>query len=340
MSDISLLPEELRKKEETEKQPASKQAPDAVSDLKFYVPAEEGEDIEIIEVDEGEVEQVLANEPALAKVAYYVTNFFEDLKTKLVQPRAIPPPPKLPPQFFKPPVPPPKGEVPAPAPPGVPGKPKIAPFAQAPKRVRVIRRVRKPVRVSFVSDEQLRYMRIDVARRRFTLILTSVVFFVLLAGGYGILWYKLRASRDGLAQVNARVATAQNGITAQLDAWSNFKNLEPKLKVLATLLNSHVHVSRFLSSIEAATLPSVYYRSLSLSADGKANMFVVADSLDSAAGQVTALQMSPVVGSVDATTYTMTYDETLGTLKSVEFQVGLALSGSAFGAQTTSTAAK
>ena len=88
-SDISLLPEELRKKEEALKTSAKQEPPkDEGSGMKFFIPAEEGEDIEVIEVDEGEIDQVLAGEPTLTKLAFYATNFFEELKSKLFKPPA------------------------------------------------------------------------------------------------------------------------------------------------------------------------------------------------------------------------------------------------------------
>jgi len=205
--NISLLPEELRKKEDALKKNEQPEKPAKNgSELNFFIPAEEGEDIEIIEVDEGEIEQVLANEPFVTRFAYHVTTFFEELKAKLFQPRETEAPPKLPPQFFKPPTPTapvraiqpaatiaptkaPPGTVPAAAkaapvtgvaPSTIPAAPtpapvapfsskplakvQITPFAKTPRRVRVIKRVRKPLRVSFVSAEDLKLLRVDIPK--------------------------------------------------------------------------------------------------------------------------------------------------------------------------------
>ncbi len=128
MSDeISLLPSELRKKEEALKHPgASKNAP-AGSELDFSVPKEEEEDIEVIEIDEGEIEQVLESEPFLTRVAYKFGAAIEDLKNRFFQPPVSEAPPKLPPQFFTPPPvkakAPPKAEVQSALEPGKPGLP-------------------------------------------------------------------------------------------------------------------------------------------------------------------------------------------------------------------------
>ena len=70
MSDISLLPEEMRGKEKAEEsKPQS--APVAESGLKMHVPSMEvDEDIEIIEVDEGDLAAVLSEEPFMTKFTY------------------------------------------------------------------------------------------------------------------------------------------------------------------------------------------------------------------------------------------------------------------------------
>ena len=365
-SDISLLPEDLRKKEEALRTSA-KQEPskEEGQGMKFFIPAEEDEDIEIIEVDEGEIDQVLAGEPTLTKLAFYATSFIEDLKTKLFKPRAVEAPPKLPPQFFKPPVPKPavpeapavpagKAELtPVPeaapkatplggmavattsaagAPAGMVPRPKaqIAPFPVAPRRVRVIRRVRKPVRVSFVSDEDLRLMHIDVRKRQFAFALTIVLFLVLGGGGYALLNWQKSQAQEKLRQADAQYFEVERNINEKLKAWSTFQSLEPKLKTLAGLLDKHVSPTQLLNELEKTTLPTVYYESFTVTADRKVTLSVVADSLETAAKQMVVFNKADFVKKADASSYLLTYDpKDKSRIVGVNFQLALTLADNA-----------
>ena len=376
-ADISLLPEGLRKKEETLKGVAPQEPPkEEAADMHFFIPKEEGEDIEVIEVDEGELDQVLAGEPTLTKFAFYATNLIDDIKSRLFKPKPIVAPPKVPPQFFKaPPVKPPSAvgakpgapspagaaapampavgapkpeagkaptpslltmmQAPAPGKPGGTGatgraKAQIAPFAVAPRRVRVIKRVRKPVRVSFVSEEETRLMHVDVKKRRFTFIIMTVLFIVLLAGGYELLDYQRQQAQASLDQANAQLAQVNGDISEKLKVWSSFQNLEPKLKALAGLLDQHVSPTQLLDDLENNTLPTVSYDTFSLATDGKVTLSVTADSLETAAKQVLVFQTAPFVKTVDASNYAIDYNPKDKTaVMDVKFQVVLTLADDA-----------
>jgi len=356
--EISLLPEGLRGKEQELKKA---EAPQSAPELKFSMPSEEGEDIEVIEVDEGEIEQVLASEPLLTRVAYKVTTFLDGLKAKLFQPNLPPPPPKLPPQFFAPPpakpigapiaapgisgpkpVPAAGGSVPVAAKTGAPTpglqplaagtKPKaqIMPATTAPRRVRVIRRVRKPLRVSFVSDEDLKLLHIDIPKRRFTFITAVIFFSLLIGGGYALLRVQLQGANDGLRAAKARMSDIQQQITQKQGTWTTFQDLEPRLKALVLLLNEHVSPTYLLSLIEKNTLPTVSYSSFSLTPDGKVTLAVTADSLEAAAGQVATFQKAGFITKVDAPAYVVGYpNQDAPKPDNVTFQVSLSLSDTA-----------
>lgn len=348
MSDeISLLPEELRKKEEVLKH-TSPPPPEAKGqDLRFSVPKEEGEDIEVIEIDEGEVDQVLESEPPLTRFIYKVSAAFDDMRQKLFQPRAVEPPPKLPPQFFTPPpkkplpgAPPTAAAVGAPTPAPAVGaaalaageKPKarVVPFEKVPRRVRVIKRIRKPVRVSFVSEEDLRLMRVDIPKRRFTFITVTILFAVLLGGSWYLLDQQKQAAASELSKADKQLGDLRRAVQEKQAAWTSFQDLEPRLKALAGLLRQHVSANRLLESIETYTLPTVAYQSMSLSADRRVTLLVVADSFETAAGQVATFQKAPFVKKIEAAGYTATYDPPDSYVpKSVEFQAVLTLSDDA-----------
>jgi len=331
-SDISFLPDDLRgKEEELKKQPPP--PPKAAEDLKMHLPSSEEESIEIIEVDEGEISEVLAGEPAITRILFRTQAFFQELFDKLFRPHAEEPPPKLPPQFFKPPpagVKPVGGLVPLggakqPAPAAAPsgiqaivsaaGKPgeaklkaRIMPEAQAPRRVRVIKRVRKPVRVSFLEDEELR-LQAGIPKRRFTLIVTALVFIALLGGSGALLWWQGDRAKTNLADVQSQVATVESRIKEQQGAWATFQNLEPRLTALGTLLNGHVATTKVFYALENNTVPDVSYSSFTYSPDGHVALAATAASFQSAARQIVAFRQSGIATDVQAMGFQATYDD-------------------------------
>ncbi len=340
MPDISLLPEELRKKEEQLKQTTPPPKPAPSSELKFSVPPEEGEDVEVIEIDEGEIEQVLANEPFFTRTVFRIESFFHDLTAKLFAPKGEEPPPKLPPHFFVPPA---KkiaqvadvgahavrpttaaGEAPKP-------KARIIPAAEAPRRVRVIKRIRKPVRVSFVSEESLRILHIDVGKRRFTFIAMTILFAVILAGGTVALSQLQDGATADLNAANAQLADVRKNIAEKNRLWSTFQDLEPRLKALTALLNTHMSPTRLLERLEGATLPTVQYNLFTLTPDKKITLGVLTNSFDSAARQIVAFQQSGFVQRVEGSGYAALYgDNASPSPTTVAFQLTLTLSDNAF----------
>jgi hypothetical protein len=360
-SDISLLPEGMRKHEETIKH-VEPQQKEPAQDLRFSVPLEEGEDVEVIEIDEGEVDQVLAGEPLLTQVAFRVSSFIDGIKAKLMQPQISEPPPKLPPQFFKPPapkpVPPPapvvkpkppttapsampavappapKPIAPLPASPVAAARPKpkarVIPSEKTPKRVRVIRRIRKPLHVSFVSEDDIRMLRVDVPKRQFTFFVMLSVFLVALVGGWFALSQLQIMANKGLTNVHGQLTELESQIAEKQNTWSLFTTLEPRLRALGTLLDAHVSPTSLLQRIEQITLPSVSYDSFTMTQDLRVSLSVSADSFEDAARQVVAFQKADFVKSVAVSGYSADY-EADGSFqpKNVRFQITLQLSPTA-----------
>ena len=378
--DISFLPDELRKKEqELQKKQPTTSAP--VSDgMKFSVPRAEEDDVDIIEIDEGDVDQVLSQEPFLARTYYRATTAIKDFWHRVSDIQADEPPPKLPPQFFTPPVkkiiPPPVAPVPsslpvskvptqAPTPvshaletktvvePEAPvihapsliapeqihtAKPVLQPFDHVPRRVRVIRRVRKPLRVSFVSSEDLRSMRIDVSRRKFTFVMTLLICSVVLSGGT---WYAnvlAQEAHNELQKAITQITELDQSIKNKESQWSQFATLEPRLIVLKKLLDGHVSPTRMFDLIEQSTLPTVSYQSMILTPDHKVMLATTADSFESASAQVELFSKVPFVSSADAGSYAVKYaTPESSVVSSIDFQLQLTLTDQAWHASVVSS---
>lgn len=342
-NDISLLPEELRQREEGFR--SSREVPEdpahSSKEIKFSVPAEDQDDMEVIEIDEGEVDQVLAGEPWPSKIFYRLTSWVADAKHALLEPHAFVPPPKSPPQFFTPPVPKTSARPPASSVASVNGsvpsttssaktKATITPFASAPKRIRVVKRIRKPVHVSFISEAEMQLSRVDVGKRRFTLVFFMIFFVCALGVSAYALNIQRVAAHEALVKADAQFADVTGQIQAKQSRWSAFQDLEPRLKALNGLLNAHVSPNRLFQEIETHTLPTVFYGSLSLTPDKRVTLVTSADSLSSAAAQIAAFEAASFVKKVEVSGYSLKYDPPDAPVPArVDFQIILTLADEA-----------
>ncbi|HWQ99924.1 MAG TPA: hypothetical protein VN397_03710 [Candidatus Methylomirabilis sp.] len=360
MPDISLLPENLRGREsqETKVRPAPSTEQGA---LKMHVPASTAEeDVEIIEVDESELGVILAEEPLLTRLTYQVSTAFDSLKSRLFKKDEVPPP-KAPPQFFTPPKPglvtkatppvlPPSARLapgapgavaPAPAGAGIQlsrlqsgpaarSKARIMPQAEVPKRVRVIKRVRKSVRVSLIPAEELALLSVDVGRRKWTLSVLTLLFAAIVMGGYALLQSRLSAVQATHAGLDREVETTRGETKKKQMQWTTYQDLQPRLALLDDILKNHMVISRVLDFLETRTLPDVSYRTASLSPNGTLTLDVLAGSFRSAARQLVSFEQSSLVKTVDATAFTAEQDGTTGKIKQVTFQLLLSLDSAPF----------
>lgn len=302
--------------------------------LAMHVPeAAADEDIEIIEVDEGDLAAVLSDEPFMTRFTYKLSATIDKIKDQLFKKKEEAPPAKLPPQFFKPPKP---GLVTKAAlvTPGVkpgakppePGKPKarIIPEEGVPRRVRVIRRVKKPVRVSLISAEELASLSIDVGKRKWTFAVTMFVFATIIGAGYYLITQQMDEAHMRLTDVQNQLMESRGTIVAQQETWSQYEDLQDRLTVLDDVLDKHIVISRMFDFLELRTLPSVAYRTAAWSTDGDLILDVITDSYDSAARQLIAFEQSDTVVSVEATSFSAqasTGDEGGGGSMEVNFQL-------------------
>lgn len=316
MSDISLLPEGLRGKEQSAQQhkPTPAQEP---SGLKMHVPdSAADEDIEIIEVDESDLGTILADEPLFTRLSYQLSAALDHLKETVFSKAGVPPP-KLPPQFFTPP----KqglvsrsgaltqpvaggasragGATPPPAGTAYP-RARITPQADTPRRVRVIRRVRKPVRISLLSAEEMELIHIDVPKRQWTMGVCIVLFSAIIASGYWLLSSRVAEAEGALAVITQDLTLTRVSITGRENIWSQYRDLQRRLTLLDEILNRHTLVSRVFDFLEKQTLPEVSYLSADISIDGAIALDVVADSYESAAKQLVAYHQSPIVEEAES----------------------------------------
>lgn len=309
MADISLLPDQMRGKEEEVRPKKPTEKTTSAGGLKMHVPeAGVDEDIEIIEVDEGDLPAVLSDEPFMTRLTYRISSALDKLKYKLFGKKPAVPPPKLPPQFFKPPK---AGLVTKPptplkaGAPEAPGKPKarITPREEVPRRVRVIKRVRRPVRVSLISAEELAALSVDVGKRKWTISVVAFLFIAIIAAGYYLINEQVGESRSRLASVTDQLNDMRALIQERQQDWKQYEDLQERLTLLNDVLNKHIMISRMFDFLELRTLPTVAYRSATWSEDGQLVLDVICDSYDSAARQLVAFDNSETVLNAEATSF-------------------------------------
>jgi len=313
MSDISFLPEDLRSTEASVQKQKSVPPPVDAAVLRMHVPVSTAdEDIEIIEVDESELGAILADEPFFTRFSYQLSLAFDSLRQKMTR-RQSALPAKLPPQFFSPPK---SGLVTTSASGGMNGRgestgtpgsfksrARITPLTDVPRRVRVIRRVRKPVRISLLSAEELLAYQVNVPNRQWTLAVSTVLFILVIGGGYWLLSTRVNEANGTLAALNAELDIARAEIRTKETTWSTYRDLERRLTTLNTLLNSHMVMTRTLDFLEKSTVPEVYYQSATFSPDGLISLDAIADSFESAARQMVVLERHPAVKYAEALSF-------------------------------------
>jgi hypothetical protein len=187
------------------------------------------------------------------------------------------------------------------------------------------------VRVSFLEDEDLR-LAADIPRRRFTIIVTAVVFIALFGGSATLLWWQGDRAIENLASVDGQIMDIKTKIDERQSAWNQYQDLEPRLKALGVLLDRHVAPTRIFYGLESNTVPDVSYSAFTLAPDGRVTLSATAASFESAARQVVALRKSGLTSDVQAMGYQATYDAKTGALQGVTFQIALTLAPSVMNA--------
>jgi hypothetical protein len=311
MPDISLLPEEMRGREQEKKEEKHAQSVKA-GGLTMHVPeAAPDEEIEIIEVDEGDLAVILSDEPFMTRMTYKLSLAFDKFKDKYLKKKEAAPPPKLPPQFFRPPKPglvskakpAAPGAKPSPAAPAFRSKARIVPQEFVPRRVRVIRRVKRPVRVSLISAEELALLAVNVRKRRWTFAVAMFVFAAIVVAGHVLLSGHLNDARRQLADAERQRDEILADMEERKEKWSAYEDLEDRLTILDGILDGHVVISRLFDFLELRTLPSVAYRTATWSSEGDLVLDVVTDSYDSAARQLVAFEETETVKGIEATSF-------------------------------------
>lgn len=328
MSDISFLPSSLREKEEELKKESLKTAPTGV--VSMHVPETEEEDVEIIEVDASEVDQMLIGEPIYTRLYYKASLWFDSFREKYLSPRPEERPAKAPPQFFKAPekgakapaAPAKPGAKPepqaAPAKPGEPAKPskakaRIRPAAIKPhtgRRVRIIKRVRKPVHVSLLDERTMRDLHINIPKRKFTLVFLTLLFAAIFSGAYLLLDSAIAQAVSEQRIVQNEFDKVRADVIVEQNSWQSFQDLEPRLIALNDLLESHISASKVLIFLEENTLEDVSYSTFLMSDDGKVNLNVTALDYNAAARQLLTFEESPYVQAAEANSFTTIQKDT------------------------------
>lgn len=345
--DISLLPEDMRSQEEKEKTktftpPA---LPGGANGLKMHVPETQAdEDIEIIEVDEGDLAAVLSDEPLLTRAMYQVALFFDKAKSALLKHDDSAPTAKAPPKFFEPPrsglvSPPQKSELDASSSSQVKvlgptsivhTQARITPHADVPHRVRVIRRVRKPVRVSLISSQEIAELTVDIGRRKWTLGITLGFFMAILITGYIFLSQQVGISKARFDDASSQLTNVQTEAQNRLKDWSQFEDLEARLRLLNSALNDHIVITRLFDFIESITLPTITYRSAVFGKDGLLGLDVIATSYDDASAQMIAYEADPRIKRVEAGSFSLERGDDGVSVKAVTFQVNIEIDPNSF----------
>jgi|GEM_PF-604400 len=174
------------------------------------------------------------------------------------------------------------------------------------RRVRIIKRIRKPVQVSLLDQEFVYQMRANVPGRKFTLAFLAVFFGVVFAGAYFLLDNAKAQAAEQAQTVDSQYLALALQVKDQQTKWSSYKDLEGRLITLNGLLDNHMAFSNALSFLERNTLQDVFFGGFNMDTQGKVNLNVTAGSVPSAARQLLIFKQAPELASVEASAFSQT----------------------------------
>jgi hypothetical protein len=205
----------------------------------------------------------------------------------------------------------------------IPPTPEPPPAAPIPQRSSE----RVGLRVSLIPAEEME--RKD-PRHGFRLFLTVIVIFFLILGGIiGILWFFVNSNSQTVGILELQTADIDKRSKDLAPSVKEAKNTQARLKVLASILPQHRTGLKILTFLENNTFPDVSYSSLTVAENGTVNLTVKATSFEAYAAQVTELRAQSQLKSVIASGLTPQWGEN-NALIGVAFNLTLTFDPSIF----------
>lgn len=325
MADISLLPEDMKKKDEEERKKREKSKLVAPKeDLALHVPT---------------VPQLPSSpKPAAGSVRPQSEPLAAKPMQKFGAPVPLPPPPPLAVKPAAPkPIPPPTA---APAPVKAP----LAPVKPAPQKIPVqppvsdtAKKMARPVALSTPKDDAGSVLRVSLipsaesaapraamsGSRWVVMVMIATVLLVLLA--YGGLRFFAMARQSQIQKLEQGVATTNGQIREKETSLAQPRRTGKQLAAARTLLSGHVQWTKFFGFLERNTLPNIGFTQLRSETTGTVTLEADASSFAAAAEQIVALRQSTdVIESVETGGINADVADN-GTLRNVHFTLVLRL---------------
>lgn len=146
-------------------------------------------------------------------------------------------------------------------------------------------------------------------------------------------WYVLQAqityAQSEVAEVEQQYTASQERVAKAINNLKQYEASARRADAVRTLLTSHRDWSAFFRILEGQTLPSASYQTLTADANGSVAVTVTVPSVRSATEQFIAWSSSPNVIGVESSGLSATVDE-VGVVRGVRFDLRLKVSPDAF----------
>lgn len=282
---ISLLPEEMRKKEEEELERKEK-APEKRPEL--YVPGKQ----------EGpkEPESIGVGAPASPGQGRPPAE-----PPRVEAPAPTPPAPKAEPE-----------EV-------VPFKQRPKQARPEPPKRKGPTPPRRSLMVSLIPEEE-EEKKINIRGRKIALAVIVGVEIIVLAGGAMFLSTAIESKNAQINQIGSDIQATQQQLTSLREEQKDLYLFEEKLNVMGKLLDGHVYTSKVFSFLEEHTLPDIWYESYISTSDGVVNLRAKTSGLKTAAKQIAHIDAQEEVMEINVNNFQTNINE-LGQIVDASFEM-------------------
>ena len=165
----------------------------------------------------------------------------------------------------------------------------------------------------FSTQTKIFYLSITIL---VSLIITSVIY-------SGITWYEIKINKQ-VKESQTVISDLEKHISFYEENFSQMKEVQKQLSLVAGLLNQHLYWTKLLDKLEAHTIDEVYYLDFSATNNNDLSLSAIGKDYSSVARQLVAFKEADFVEEVSITSASMSVDPE--TLESTAlFSIGLIL---------------
>lgn len=178
---------------------------------------------------------------------------------------------------------------------------------------------KRSLRVSLIPEEK-EEKTINVKRRKIGLMVLVVFEIIIMSVGMVFLQSAIASKNDQIKKIDSDIVAVKAQLNDLQNQEKDLYAFEEKLNVMGELLENHVYTSRIFTFLEAHTLPKVWYSSFISTDKGIVTLRASADNLKSAAKQISHIETQPEVFQINVNNFQTNIND-LGQIVNATFEM-------------------